>query len=113
MSWHEIYVSARRAGLSRDEVWGSTPRELIDEFDVAVQRQRDDHNRDMVHAHCALEMNIYAMNKKRIPDLERFLAQAPQSESPSGQQNLGRSIRLWAEAHNARLKAEQVTKQER
>jgi hypothetical protein len=64
-----LFIRARLIGLSRDEFWDLTLRELVREFVVHRRRQMDRHDDEMSIAWTTAAL----MRQDKLPKLEKLL----------------------------------------
>ncbi len=62
-------IKARQIGLSRDEFWDLTFRDLVQEFVVARRQAYESHDRDMTNAWTVAAL----MRQKELPKLDKLL----------------------------------------
>lgn len=78
------YLHARRVGLSRDEFWSLTIRELFRELVAATQRRDDEYDRDM-----RLAWRIAVLDRqKTLPKLETLLSKRGTKQTAAEQRGM-------------------------
>lgn len=76
-------MESRRLGLSRQDFWGSTPRELFDEVEALTLTRRDARDRDITLAWWIVHLGATTWAKGRVPDLQGLLTARPQARGQS------------------------------
>lgn len=67
-------VEAGRIGLSEDETWRLTPRELSRAFVIHAARSESEFNRDTTLAYQVVRIWLQTQHDKRMPKLDTLLA---------------------------------------